>query len=95
MREKLREIAGMSFVWALIIFAVVFGAHAYNSHRVKAQLQTNNPKPKCDPNYTGYCVPNVSYDLNCSDIKHRVKVVGYDDDHFDADHDRIGCESYP
>lgn len=49
----------------------------------------------CDPNYAGYCVPIVSYDLNCSDIRHRVLVVGVDIHHFDSDHDGIGCESYP
>jgi hypothetical protein len=48
----------------------------------------------CDPNYSGYCVPDVSYDLDCPDIAHRVYVVGYDKHGFDADNDRIGCESY-
>jgi len=49
----------------------------------------------CDPNYTGSCVPIVTYDLNCADIAHRVVVVGVDIHHFDSDHDGIGCESYP
>ena len=49
----------------------------------------------CDPNYTGYCVPIVSYDLNCTDIGHRVIVVGVDIHHFDSDGDGVGCESYP
>lgn len=49
----------------------------------------------CDPNYAGYCVPVVSYDLDCADIGHRVIVVGVDIHHFDGDHDGIGCESYP
>jgi hypothetical protein len=52
------------------------------------------PSSSCNPNYTGYCVPNVSYDLNCSDISHRVYVVGTDVYRFDADHDGVGCESY-
>ena len=53
------------------------------------------PGGACDPNYTGYCVPIVGYDLNCSDIGHRVTVVGVDIHHFDSDGDGIGCESYP
>ena len=63
----------------------------------------STPKPtptpgsdgSCDPNYSGYCVPIVSYDLDCSDIRHRVRVVGVDIHHFDSDGDGIGCESYP
>jgi hypothetical protein len=49
----------------------------------------------CDPNYAGYCVPIVSYDLDCVDIGHRVTVVGVDIHHFDSNGDGIGCESYP
>ncbi len=48
----------------------------------------------CDPNYAGYCVPIVSYDLDCADIAHRVTVVGIDIHGFDGNHDGIGCESY-
>jgi len=48
----------------------------------------------CDPNYSGYCVPNVSYDLDCPDIGHMVLVVGADPHRFDADNDGYGCESY-
>ena len=49
----------------------------------------------CDPNYSGYCVPIVLYDLDCGDIRHRVIVVGVDIHRFDSDQDGIGCESYP
>jgi hypothetical protein len=49
----------------------------------------------CDPNYGGYCVPIVAYDLACADIGHRVTVIGIDIHGFDGDHDGIGCESYP
>ena len=59
------------------------------------------PKPavdstarRCDPNYSGYCVPIVSYDLDCKDIRHSVNVVGSDHHRFDADGDGLGCESY-
>jgi hypothetical protein len=47
----------------------------------------------CNPNYSG-CVPNVSYDLDCADIRHTVLVTGTDVYRLDADHDGYGCESY-
>ncbi len=50
--------------------------------------------PSCDPNYTGGCVPVVSYDLDCKDIGFRVYVVGTDIHRFDRDRDGVGCESY-
>lgn len=51
--------------------------------------------PNCDPNYTGGCVPVVSYDLDCPDIGFRVTVVGTDRHGFDGnDNDGLGCESY-
>ena len=53
------------------------------------------PASVCDPNNAGYCVPIVTYDLDCADIRHRVIVIGVDIHHFDSDHDGIGCESYP
>jgi endonuclease YncB( thermonuclease family) len=48
----------------------------------------------CDPNYTGGCVPNVPYDLDCADIGFEVRVVGPDKNRFDGDGDGYGCESY-
>ena len=61
--------------------------------------RTPTPTPggggSCDPNYAGYCVPIVPYDLDCGDIRHRVIVIGVDIHRFDGDHDGIGCESYP
>lgn len=53
------------------------------------------PSSNCDPNYSGGCVPNVSYDLDCPDIGLRVYVIGNDRHGFDgSDNDGIGCESY-
>jgi hypothetical protein len=48
----------------------------------------------CDPNYTGGCVPQVSYDLDCPDIGFSVQVVKNDPHRFDRDGDGYGCESY-
>ena len=46
----------------------------------------------CDSNYSGTCVPQVSYDLNCDDIGGSVTVVGSDPHGFDGDGDGSGCE---
>ena len=65
-----------------------------------AATSTSPPTPSpasggaCDPNYAGFCVPIVAYDLDCADIRHRVTVVGVDIHGFDSDHDGIGCDSY-
>ena len=63
--------------------------------------KSNKPKPAsqepasdCDPNYSGACVPIVSFDLDCADIGESVTVVGSDIHRFDADGDGAGCESY-
>jgi hypothetical protein len=50
------------------------------------------PGSNCDSNYEP-CVPNVSYDLDCSDISFSVTVVGSDPHRFDRDNDGYGCES--
>lgn len=50
-------------------------------------------KPACDSNYSGYCVPIVSYDLDCVDIGYNtVYVRSYDPHGFDGDNDGYGCE---
>ena len=50
------------------------------------------PQSGCDPNYTP-CIPNVSNDLDCSDISTSVRVIGTDRHRFDRDGDGYGCES--
>jgi endonuclease YncB( thermonuclease family) len=47
----------------------------------------------CNPNYTP-CVPNSATDLDCTDIRHPVKVVGTDVYNLDREGDGTGCESY-
>ncbi|MEX0983916.1 MAG: PASTA domain-containing protein [Actinomycetota bacterium] len=49
--------------------------------------------PPCDPNYSGACVPIVSYDLDCADINGPVYVGGSDPHRFDGDGDGVGCET--
>lgn len=52
------------------------------------------PQGNCDPNYTP-CIPNVSYDLDCGDIRVRVTVIGVDRHGLDnGGIPNVGCESY-
>jgi hypothetical protein len=63
----------------------------------KAPYVAPAPAPRassCDPNYSGGCVPNVSGDLDCPDIRFMVTVIGNDRHRFDGDKDGYGCESY-
>jgi micrococcal nuclease len=59
---------------------------------------TAPPSEKCDPNYSGGCVPPFPPDLDCSDIvalgiPTPVRVVGSDPHRLDGDHDGLGCEA--
>ena len=48
---------------------------------------------RCDPNYSGACIPPPPPDLDCSDItERRFRVVGTDIHRFDSDGDGIACE---
>lgn len=47
---------------------------------------------KCDPAYTGTCVPPSTTDLDCADIDGSVEIVGTDRHRFDGDGDGSGCE---
>ena len=52
------------------------------------------PVQSCDPNYSGACIPNVGYDLNCPDVGAKdFYSVGSDPHGFDSDYDGIACES--
>ena len=59
---------------------------------------TTKPPPsgKCDPNYSGGCVPPYPPDLDCADIRALgiapVKVIGVDVHRLDGDGDGWGCE---
>ena len=46
----------------------------------------------CDPNYSGYCVPIVSYDLDCKDVGNNFRLIGRDIHGFDRDGDGWCCE---
>ncbi len=51
----------------------------------------SQPESNCDPNYTP-CIPNVRYDLDCTDIDVTVTVIGTDRHRLDRDKDGLGCE---
>ena len=71
--------------------SVRYGRHTgwmYSSY-----LGTCRSTPRCDSNYSGYCVPIVSYDLDCKDVGSNFRVVGYDKHRFDGDGDGLACES--
>ncbi len=56
--------------------------------------QPAKPAASCDPNYSGACIPNVNYDLNCPDVPFDdFYVVGSDPHGFDRDNDGLACES--
>ena len=54
------------------------------------------PSGKCDPNYSGGCVPPPPPDLDCADIRALgiapVRSIGSDPHRLDGDGDGIGCE---
>ncbi len=53
---------------------------------------TISQAPACDPSYPTVCLPPFRPDLTCKDITARnFPVRPPDDDHFDRDHDGIGC----
>lgn len=59
---------------------------------------TTTPPPtgKCDPNYSGGCVPPYPPDVDCADIRALgiapVRVIGSDPHGLDGDDDGYGCE---
>jgi micrococcal nuclease len=58
---------------------------------------TPPPTGKCDPSYSGGCVPPYPPDLDCADIEDLgistpVRVVGGDPHRLDGDADGYGCE---
>jgi micrococcal nuclease len=49
---------------------------------------------RCDPSYPDDCIPPPPPDLDCRDIRHKLRVRPPDPHHFDGNHDGWGCESY-
>ena len=49
---------------------------------------------RCDPSYPDDCIPPPPPDLDCADIRHKLRVKPPDPHHFDGNGDGWGCESY-
>src|SRR6266487_1352990 len=64
--------------------------------RVSAPPATGPPSGVgCDQSYPDFCIPPPPPDLDCADIGvNNFTVLPPDPHHFDADHDRIGCERH-
>lgn len=64
--------------------------------KIMPSKQTAQAGGDCDPRYDP-CVKKTNRDLDCSDVRFRVKIitVGEDPHGFDKDDDGIGCETYP
>ena len=79
-----------TWVWVVAIVVIIVGGFMLYS----SSNDRRGGDGQCNNNYTGTCVPNVSKDIDCGDIRHSVTVTGKDVYHFDADADGSGCESY-
>jgi len=63
-----------------------------NQHLTESESQFYKTKSKCDPNYSGACIPINTSDLDCKDVPKNIKVVGSDPHNLDKDGDGIACE---
>ena len=83
-------------LWAACPSTVLDPFSAVQTGRSGPPTRTTPPSGKCDPNYSGGCVPPSPPDLDCADIRALgiapVRVVGSDPHRLDGDGDRIGCE---
>lgn len=92
MEEKLKTYKTWIIVLLLVI-GVGSGIWIYSNFIQKPPTPEPSPQEdkNCDPNYSP-CIPNVSHDLDCSDIGFTVKVTGVDRHKLDRDKDGLGCE---
>jgi len=63
-----------------------------NQQLTESETQFYQTKSKCDPNYSGACIPINTSDLDCTDVPKNIKVVGSDPHQLDKDGDGIACE---
>ena len=70
-----------------------YGGGASSGAGAAAGSAAGSASGRCDPNYSGACIPSPPPDLDCSDITaRRFRVVGTDIHRFDSDGDGIACE---
>ena len=71
-------------------------ARAIETGKSGPPARTPTPSGKCDPNYSGGCVPPYPPDVDCADIRALgiapVSVIGSDPHRLDGDSDGLGCE---
>jgi micrococcal nuclease len=79
-------------LWGACPSTVLDPFRAVMTGRSGPPSQTPPSTSKCDPNYTGRCVPPYPPDVDCADISGPVRVVGRDPHRLDGDNDGIGCE---
>lgn len=88
-----RDTAMGCLLWLLFLSlpAILIWLSESNDQPQPASVRPSSGVSACDPNYSG-CVPDVPYDLDCSDVSGPVYVRGSDPNGFDGDGDGIGCE---
>jgi endonuclease YncB( thermonuclease family) len=96
MRTAQRAKAAKRGLWKACPSTVLDPRHAVETGRSGPPATNPPPNGKCDPNYSGACVPPPPPDLDCADIRAMgiapVRVVGSDPHRLDGDHDGLGCE---
>jgi endonuclease YncB( thermonuclease family) len=87
---------GKRGLWGACPATVFDPARAVETGRSGPPPKAALPTGKCDPNYTGGCVPPYPPDLDCADIRALgiapVQVTGSDPHRLDGDGDGLGCE---
>ena len=86
---------------ALVITLVAFVAVSGTGWFLVHNRSQSNLSSKCDPNYSGACVPNVyPADVDCAGgsgngpyyVQGPVRVTGTDRYRLDGNHDGVGCQ---
>ena len=87
---------------AVAIGPVVAAAWAISSATTGDPQPTTGHKVVCEAGYVGVCIPAGRTDYDCPQgggdwpyaPRSNFKVTGSDPEHFDGDHDGIGCETH-
>ena len=88
--------AGKRGLWKACPATVLDPARAVTTGRSGPPAKAAPVTGKCDPNYSGGCVPPYPPDVDCADIRALgiapVRVTGSDPHRLDGDRDGFGCE---
>jgi Staphylococcal nuclease homologue len=88
--------AAMRGLWGACPSTVLDPQRAVETGRSGPPTRTAPPSGKCDPNYSGGCVPLYPPDVDCAAIRALgiapVRVIGSDPHRLDGDNDGLGCE---